>query len=144
MADVNVNESNLELDRLYESVMVCEPAIDPKDLDMLADWVFSKSLTIRPWRVTALLASKGGEFYQELASNEDKARALATTPAILSEFAEKLRTVADLADCAAARVLVAGCNHESFHEWAAETDSDEASFQQDHQAGHTQQGANHG
>lgn len=122
MADQTVIEGANETpeDRIYASVMTCEPALPPMDMEDLADLVVDMPHIVRPWRLTALLASKGGEFYREVANDAGKARALASSPDILNEFAKTLRYVADLADCAAARLLVAGCNHEQFNEWAAQ------------------------
>ena len=76
--------------------------------------------TVRPWRLAALLATKDGAFFNELANDPEKAKAFAPTASVLRGFAERMRMVAKLAECAAARVLVAGCNHEQFSTWATE------------------------
>lgn len=109
-----------ELDALYEKVMACEPALAPDQLDRVADMVMDQEATGRPWRLAALLATKDGAFFKDLANDPEKAQALAPTVSMLQDFAERMRGVAELAECAAARVMVAGCNHEKFNAWAAE------------------------
>lgn len=115
---VNQGTDDHELDALYEQVMQCEPAVPPHDMEMLADLVRNNERVGRQWRLTALLASKGGAFFRELSEDSDQAKALAPTVELLRDFAGLLRTMADLADCASSRVMVAGCNHEQFNEWA--------------------------
>ena len=109
-----------ELDALYQQVMTCEPALAPDQLDAVADMVRDLGATVRPWRLAALLATKDGAFFNELANDPEKAKAFAPTASVLRGFAERMRMVAKLAECAAARVLVAGCNHEQFSTWATE------------------------
>lgn len=109
-----------ELDALYEKVMNCEPALAPDELDRVADMAMDQEATGRPWRLAALLATKDGAFFKDLANDPEKARTLAPTVSILQDFAERMRGVAELAECAAARVMVAGCSHENFNAWAAE------------------------
>lgn len=123
MADVILNDGADDVEeRIYESVMTCEPALAAQDVSLLADLVGNKPAICRPWRLTALLAGKSGEFYRELATSEPLAQAFAATPDCLRDFAARLREVADLADCVSARVMVAGCNHPRFDEWAAAQD----------------------
>lgn len=109
-----------ELDALYQQVMTCEPALAPDQLDTVADMVKDQEATGRPWRLAALLATKDGTFFNELANDPERAKALAPTVSVLQDFAERMRMVAELAECAAARVMVAGCNHEQFNAWATE------------------------
>lgn len=109
-----------ELAALYQQVMACEPALAPDQLDKVADMVRDQEATGRPWRLAALLATKDGDFFKELANDPEKAKVLAPTVSVLQDFAERMRGVAELAECAAARVMVAGCNHEQFNAWAAE------------------------
>lgn len=109
-----------ELDALYQQVMTCEPALAPDLLDAVADMVRDLEATVRPWRLAALLATKDGTFFNELANDPEKAEAFAPTVSVLRDFAERMRMVAELAECAAARVLVSGCNHEQFNTWATE------------------------
>jgi len=106
-----------ELDALYDSVMKCEPVIPPNEVDQVANLVFSKERVIRAWRAAALLGSKGGDFYREVAEKEDLARALAEGIAPIQCTAEVLREMAGIMDCVAARLLTAGCNHEHFNDW---------------------------
>ena len=108
------------VDELYEQVMTCEPALPTEDLDRAADMVRSNEFIGRPWRLTALLATKDGAFFRELSEREDQAKALAPAIEPLRDFAKTLRTMADLAECVSARVLVAGCNHKDFNKWADE------------------------
>jgi hypothetical protein len=74
-----------------------------------------------PWRLTALITSKGGAFFKELSESEEQAKALAPTVDTLRAFSERLQMVAKLADTAASRIMVAGCNHENFNEWMEAT-----------------------
>jgi hypothetical protein len=122
MADSTVNQEGTDdLDRLYEQVMTCEPAVPKDQVEGLSNMVFSKERIIRAWRMTALLAGEGGEFYADLANNAEKARAFAPIVGALSEFSETLKGMAELADSASARILVAGCNHENFTDWRKES-----------------------
>ncbi len=108
------------VDEIYEQVMTCRPALPPEDLDVVADRVRSDEYVGRPWRLTAVLASKDGAFFHELAEDAGRAKVLAPMMEPLRDFAKALRIMADLADCVAARVMVAGCNHEDFNTWAQE------------------------
>lgn len=108
------------IDALYEQVLNCEPALAPDQLDKVAGMAMDQEATGRPWRLAALLATKDGAFFKELATDPEQAKALAPTVSALQDFAERMRRIAELAECAAARVMVAGCNHESFNAWAAE------------------------
>jgi hypothetical protein len=121
MADINSTGDN-ELDAIYDQVMHCEAAIAPQDVERLADLVLSNEVVGRNWRLTALLAGKDGEFYRELSEDEGKAEALAPATESLRDFAKLLRQMADLADSASARIMVAGCNHEHFTDWIAESE----------------------
>ena len=107
----------------FDQVVTCEPALPPEDVKELADLVMDQERVGQQWRLTAVLASKEGEFFRDLSKDADKAQALAPTIDTLLAFAKLLRSVADLADCAAHRVLVAGCAHEHFNEWVAATDA---------------------
>lgn len=122
MANENVTQathgdSDADLDLLYERVLTCESAIRLSDLEPLADMVMNQEKVGRQWRLTALLASKDGTFFKEVATDEGKAKALAPTVGLLSDFAALLRGMADLAECASGRLMIVGCNHEKFNEW---------------------------
>lgn len=110
-----------QLDQLYEQVMTCQSAIPQSELKPLADLVRNNERVGRQWRLTAVLASKDGPFFREISESEDKAKALAPTIELLNDFAVLMRTMADLAECASSRLLVAGCNHENFNDWMNET-----------------------
>ena len=120
MADADFTRDDKALDELYEQVLHCEPAIAPQDVELLADLVMNQERIGRNWRLTALIAGKGGEFYRELAENADHAQMFAPTTICLRDFARLLRHVADLADSVSARIMVAGCNHEHFNDWMNE------------------------
>jgi hypothetical protein len=120
MADGNVTNRESELDQLFEQVMTCESAIPPSELEPLADLIRNQERVGRQWRLTALLASKNGEFFREVANDEEQARVLAATIGPLEDFSKLLRAMADLADCASSRLMVAGCNHEDFNDWVKE------------------------
>jgi hypothetical protein len=102
---------------LRQSVMNCKPAVQPADMNRLADMVFDKELTVRPWRLTAAQASKDGSFYRKIAADPDSARAIVAVIGPLEDFAKRLRSVADLADIGASRLLVACAHHEKFKDW---------------------------
>lgn len=124
MAKKNVTRSkakkDAKLDAIYEDVMKCESAIPAGDVDALADIVRNNQRMGIPWRLTAALAGKDGAFFRDVAENEETAKTFATLVDPLRDFAEMLRKVAELADCAACRVMVAGCNHEKFNDWVKE------------------------
>jgi hypothetical protein len=120
MAELTVKHGDDDMDAIFEQVMSCNPALPPDQLDEVANMVLDQALTGRPWRLAALLATKDGAFFKDLASNPESAQSLAPTVEILQAFAERMRGIAELAECAAARVMVAGCNHEQFNTWASE------------------------
>jgi hypothetical protein len=123
MANTNsTDRSAAELDALYESVLHCRPVIREDEAHRLADLVFDKEHIVREWRLTALLASKGGAFYKELSEDSEKAQALAPAVEPLIGFAKLLRDMANFADCVSARVMTAGCNHDRFVDWMAESE----------------------
>lgn len=115
MAETNTNHD--DLDALYEQVMTCEPAINPVEVEELADAVRSNSLLGMPWRLTAVIAGKDGSFFKALSEDEGQAKAIAPSIDLLNEFAARLRGMAELAECVAARMMAAGCNHEQFIDW---------------------------
>ena len=125
MATTNINQNATneddESEALYKGVLNCESAIPPEELELLANMVRDNEMVGRPWRLTALIASKDGAFFKELSESEEHAKALAPAIDALREFSDRLQRMAKLADCAAARIMVAGCNHEDFVEWMTET-----------------------
>ena len=121
MATDTLIHDDEQLGQLYEQVITCESAIPQNELEPLADLVGNNERVGRQWRLTALLASKDGAFFREVAENEEKAKALAPTIELLTDFAGLMRTMAELAECASSRLLVAGCNHENFNDWMSET-----------------------
>lgn len=125
MAIENVSQSttgddDVDLDQLYEKVMTCEPLIAPAAMDQLADLVFSKERVIHNWRMAALIASKDGAFFKEMASDPDKAKALAPIVGALDDAAELLRSMAEIMTSVSIRIGVAGCAHEDFNKWTEE------------------------
>jgi len=124
MAKKNVTErtsdDGAELEAVYQGVLQCESAIHADDVEKLAAIVKNNQRMGIPWRLTAVIASKDGEFFRDVAENEETAKTLVPVIDLLSEFAELLRKVADLADCASTRLMVAGCNHEDFNKWMKE------------------------
>lgn len=109
-----------ELDQIYRSVMSCEPALAPDQLDRVAKMATDQEVTGIPWRLAAFIASQGGDFYEGLAKDPEKARSLAHAVMPLQNFAERMRGIASLAECAATRLMVAGCSHEDFNKWTTE------------------------
>ena len=120
---VEQSASDEELDQIFETVMTCEPALTLDQSERFADSIADQEQFGRKWRLTAVLANKGGVFFRDLSKDQSMAQALAPTVGTLTDFAQFLRSAADLADSAACRVMVAGCAHEHFNEWAAATDA---------------------
>ena len=86
-------------------------------MEQWADLVFSKERVIRNWRLAALIASKDGAFFRELADDAGKAESLAPVVGTLNDAAELLRVMARIMDAVSTRIAVAGCNHPGFNEW---------------------------
>jgi len=116
----NVNLTDQEADAIFEQVLSCKPAISPQDVNPLADLVGSQERVGRQWRLAALLAGKDGSFYRKLSEDAHAAEAMVIAAATLQDFSRLLREMADLAECANTRVMVAGCNHEHFQDWLKE------------------------
>lgn len=129
MADTNVNDTEQcpdgdegdDLEQIYKGVLSCEAAIRPEDVDTLAALLHSNEKIGRSWRLTAVIASKDGSLFRQVSENQETAKVLASLITPLQDFAATLRMVADLTDCAVARVAVAGCNHEHFNRWIEES-----------------------
>lgn len=120
------NDDQVDLEAVYQQVLVCEPAIPPDEVEPLADLVMKKERVGRPWRLTAVVAGEDGEFFKRIATSVETAKAFAPTVNVLRDFAGLLRTMADLAECSAARIATAGCNHEKFLDWMEDDDHHEA------------------
>lgn len=73
-----------------------------------------------PWRITAVLASKDGEFFKQVANDAETAKTMATLMDGLTSFSKRLEQMKQLADTVTCRLLVAGCNHEKFNDWVKE------------------------
>jgi hypothetical protein len=108
---------NKAADQALTDILVCKPALGLADLDHVANAVMSQDLTSRPWRFTALIASKDGGFFKQVIDDASMAKALAPAAASLPAFAGRLRTIADLADTVYLRLSVAGCAHADFLDW---------------------------
>lgn len=121
MAKKNVTEhatdDGAELEAIYQGVMQCASAIHADDVGKLADIVKNNERMGIPWRLTAIIASKDGEFFRDVSESKKTAKTFAPLIDQLRDFAKMLRMVADLADCASSRLMVAGSNHEKFIEW---------------------------
>lgn len=104
-------------EKLFKDVLACEPAMAIEMLDEFADLPRSNERFGRQWRSTAVLATKGGDFYRKLSDDASMAKVMAPMVYILTDFAKVLREAAELADRVAARVMIAGCGHEDFIEW---------------------------
>lgn len=109
-----------EADRIFEQVMACEPALGQDDFDRVAGLVMQQDQVGMRWRLAAVAASKGGDFYREVAEDAEKGRTAALMVEELHHFISLLQGMKDLAECAAARLLVAGCNHPDFPNWQEE------------------------
>jgi len=91
---------------IYDGVMKCDSAIPECEINLLADIVRDNDRMGIPWRMTAVLAGKRGEFFRDVAENEETAKTLAATIDPLRDFAKMLRKVAKLADCVSPRVTI--------------------------------------
>lgn len=111
MANENVHSelTGEDAERFFEAVFTCEPAIQPEDMNKVADMVFSKEHVIRAWRMAAFLGAKGGDFYKNMSSEQAGALAAATGP--LQEFSKLAQAMSEMASSMAARVSVACCFH---------------------------------
>ena len=109
--------NDADLDAMYESVLNCESAINSDDVEPLADLVRKNELVGIPWRLTAVIAGKDGTFFRNLSEDEGAAKALAPAVDGLYEFSNRLKKMAELAECVASRIMVAGCNHRNFNKW---------------------------
>ena len=122
MANANVNHgadgNDEDMEKIYQDVLHCQPLLPPGEMEAMADLVFSKERVIRVWRFAALVGSKDGEFFRELASDAETAKVFAPTVGVLSDAATLLRDFAQIMESAACRIMVAGCNHEHFNKWA--------------------------
>ena len=98
MAKKNVTEHTIdddsEMDALYQGVMQCESAIPAGDVEKLADIVRNNQRMGIPWRLTAAIASKDGEFFRGVSESEEAAKTFASVIDPLRDFAEMLRKVA--------------------------------------------------
>ena len=121
MAKKNVtrgkSKKESELDALYAGVMTCQPALLPSLVEEVADAIRDNEQMGRPWRVTAVLAGKDGEFYKQVASDVETAKTMAPLIDVLTCFSKRLEAMKKLADSVTCRLLVAGCNHEDFNDW---------------------------
>lgn len=124
MAKKNVtrakSKKTAELDAIYEGVMTCQPALLPSLVDEVAAAIKDNEQMGVPWRITAVLAGKDGEFFKQVASDAETAKTIATLMDGLTSFSKRLELMKQLADTVTCRLLVAGCNHEKFNDWVKE------------------------
>lgn len=124
MAKKNVtrakSKKTAELDAIYEGVMTCQPALLPSLVDEVAAAIKDNEQMGVPWRITAVLAGKDGEFFKQVANDAETAKTMATLMDGLTSFSKRLEQMKKLADTVTCRLLVAGCNHEKFNDWVKE------------------------
>jgi predicted alpha-1,6-mannanase (GH76 family) len=124
MAKKNVtrakSKKTAELDAIYEGVMTCQPALLPSLVDEVAAAITDNEQMGVPWRITAVLAGKDGEFFNQVANDAETAKTMATIMDGLTSFSKRLEQMKKLADTVTCRLLVAGCNHEKFNDWVKE------------------------
>ena len=124
MAKKNVtrakSKKTAELDAIYEGVMTCQPALLPSLVDEVAAAIKDNVQMGVPWRITAVLAGKNGEFFKQVASDAETAKTIATLMDGLTSFSKRLKLIKQLTDTVTCRLLVAGCNHEKFNDWVKE------------------------
>ena len=124
MAKKNVtrakSKKTAELDAIYEGVITCQPALLPSLVDEVAAAIKDNEQMGVPWRITAVLAGKDGEFFKQVANDAETAKTMATLMDGLTSFSKRLEQMKKLADTVTCRLLVAGCNHEKFNDWVKE------------------------
>ncbi|MES2939214.1 MAG: hypothetical protein V4864_16125 [Pseudomonadota bacterium] len=108
------NDDPDELERLFQEVMECKPAISESDVGQLADRFISNEYVGRPVRCGLVLASKDGAFFKNMAEDKATAALFAEVVGSMQDCAKSLRVYAELIDCAATRTTVALCNHEEY------------------------------
>jgi hypothetical protein len=105
---------------IYKGVLACQPALLPSLVEEVADAVLDNQQIGMPWRITAVLAGKDGEFFTQVAEDEEMAKTMAALIDSLTFFSKRLEKMKALADTVRCRLLVAGCNHEDFNDWVEE------------------------
>ena len=124
MAKKNVtrakSKKTAELDAIYEGVMTCQPALLPSLVEEVADAIRDNEQMGVPWRITAVLAGKDGEFFKQVANDAETAKTMAPLIDGLTSFSKRLEQMKQFADTVTCRLLVAGCNHEKFNDWVKE------------------------
>lgn len=121
MAKKNVtrakSKKTAELDKIYEGVMTCQPALLPSLVEEVANAIRDNEQMGIPWRMTAVLAGKDGKFFREVANDVETAKTMATLIDGLTCFSKRLEQMKKFADTVTCRLLVAGCNHRNFNKW---------------------------
>lgn len=121
MANKNVtrrkSKKDDKFDALYEGVMKCQPALLPSLLEEVASAVKDNEQMGIPWRITTVLATKDGEFFKQVAEDEETAKTMAAVIDGLHCFSKRLEQMKQLADTVTCRLVVAGCTHEKFNHW---------------------------
>jgi len=105
---------------LHRQVMSCGPLVTRRGLNDLMAEVMNVEKVANPWRTTALLAAKGGEYYRYLASNPSAAYEHVGVLAELEDFANRLEAMRNIADAVRLRIMVASTGHDDFAAWCAE------------------------
>lgn len=100
---------------LFEQLMTCAPAIADKDIDTIDTLSTSQEFSGRPRRLGLLMASKGGDWFKQLAEDVEVAEPVAAALPAIAEYADRLRGLADLLELARTRASIALCNHEGFN-----------------------------
>ena len=100
--------------------MTCQPALLPSLVEKVADAIRDNEQMGVPWRITAVLAGKDGEFFKQVANDAETAKTMATLIDGLTSFSKRLEQMKQFADTVTCRLLVAGCNHEKFNDWMKE------------------------
>ena len=114
------SKKDLELDAMYQGVLNCQPALLPSLVNEVADAVRDNEQMGIPWRITAVLAGKDGEFFKQVANDAETAKTMAPLIDGLARFSRRLDQMKEFADTVTARLLVAGSNHKKFGEWMKE------------------------
>ena len=114
------SNKDAELHAIYEGVMTCQPVLSPSLVEEVADAIRDNDQMGVPWRITAVLASKDGEFFKQVANDVDTAKTMAGLIDGLQGFSKRLEAMKKMADAVTARLQVAGCNHIKFDDWVKE------------------------
>ena len=83
------SKKTLKLNVLYQGVLNCQSALLPSLVNEVADSVRDNEQMGIPWRITAVLAGKDGEFFRQVADDAETAKTMATLSDGLRHFSQR-------------------------------------------------------